>query len=537
MAYRRRRTTNDSRLLEILELPGIRPFAAYLRRSLARRLLGIAEKLPRFRAGRIAELQRIRERQREGARRHTELTRLPQGVTLELTTLLAVEIYSLEELEDVEHGLTRLFGRQRTIHNWRDAITLGTHQPRTRVRAPIGTIARTLPHFPVDHVAIMPTLPPEFVSISIGFSKLATGLFSLAFTAKLSPLVSEQLRKIHSSHYLGEVEFRWLLPVGRAGMTRSEGAPSSEHNAIRRAWEDSLSLKLERVVRKYFPGHFSRATPRESRSRLPRLTVLEMKGTGPPLCTEEGRQPEVGWLGALGFSPYEPRVYGAGPLLLSWDIWFGREPENPVIAVFETVESAREREQLARDRFDPLAVVLTAAEDAIALRGFVSAADRSVDRLSSEVLRLRRRKLNRRAVASLVRAAETTWKELILVQRLRRDWEESTDFWLEGIRPFSRLRVCDGNPEHQDSADAGAALQALARASMQRLERDLREAIESYTSALNLASVGGMYILQRRIFWLTALVAVATLVLLWPELAKLVDQVDTWIDFGSVAGN
>src|ERR1039457_2410843 len=80
-----------------------------LRERFSSKYLDWAEALPKFNGGIIQHLQAIRERQRVEAQEAYAETRSPQDMVLHLDRFLLVEIFLIEDFEELKDQLTRLF--------------------------------------------------------------------------------------------------------------------------------------------------------------------------------------------------------------------------------------------------------------------------------------------------------------------------------------------------------------------------------------------------------------------------------------------
>jgi hypothetical protein len=252
------------------------------RLALGRKYLDWAEKLPpKFNIGVIPTLQRIRERQRRGSEKAHSQSRPPQGTELEYLSFRLIEMFHIEDLQQLVEGTLHLFPelddnvRHKTFSAdfkrqarsiWgRSWWNLG-HIVRERKGRIFGRPLRE-----------MSKLPPEVDHIQVGLHQILPSMFIVTFDVYLTDSATQRLVQLQSMHYLPEVRFPRLIPrgilAGGYSLTSAEAVMRKEILS----WLKQLRGEVEVCLKPFVNGYFMRYSS-DKVARLPAVEVYALKG-------------------------------------------------------------------------------------------------------------------------------------------------------------------------------------------------------------------------------------------------------------------
>jgi len=248
-----------------------------VRGSVAKKVLDWAEILPEFNGGFVHRLQEIRRHQRERSKAAFERSRPPARTEVRYKSCLLAELFPVEELDTVLKAFRRLFpgrgfGRDR-LEGFGEQATSLVGRGYYRV----GVLARHKPFLITDPVAIISDLPPEVDLVSIWLHKTLPSNFVVSFDVSLNEQATVEIEKLRNRMYLSTVRFRRWIPLGMMAGGYSVGTPEKAMEEAVLGWLSDFRCRLERVIRSYFFGFFSKQTGLRG-PRLPSIEVLQLYG-------------------------------------------------------------------------------------------------------------------------------------------------------------------------------------------------------------------------------------------------------------------
>ncbi len=273
--------------------------------KLGTKYLDFVEKLPQFGGGRIAQLQELRQFQRREAEEAFNGSRPPDGATLEVRTLRLIELFHLEDFDQLRTGLNQLFPEFENkfgISNVSETITAFTDEIGPGGRAEVGTIRRGGKDawFSVGLCCNMAELPVEVSYISLAIHKFLSSSVILTFDVHLTEIARQQVAELQNKYYLPVVKFRGLLPFGK-GFLHSVASPFSGASDQMELWQDDLRRRIEGCVSPYLKGYFLGEDATDT-ATLPAIEIFVLRGA-PTVKKEfqEWRERGRRWWEWLGF--------------------------------------------------------------------------------------------------------------------------------------------------------------------------------------------------------------------------------------------
>lgn len=176
---------------------------------LSRRILDVAEALPRAEHGPLQRLQYIRDRQRRRARERRERTRPPAASSLTLVGFEVVELFEVENLGRLERALLSLFppsnrdsvperSAREVIRDLRAEV--GSTKRFSSAR--LGTIAAPEHYTAWAHKSQDASLSPNSIDVGVHVVRLLPSLYGLSFSFRMSQKANAALTRAraHEEH-------------------------------------------------------------------------------------------------------------------------------------------------------------------------------------------------------------------------------------------------------------------------------------------------------------------------------------------------
>jgi hypothetical protein len=286
-----------------------------IRVFLSRKYLDWAEKLASKDSGIIHHLQTIRKHQRQRACETYNKTRLPEEINLYYLSFRLIEIFHLEEIDNLTRGLKSLFpgfssyfgGENRFFSNLQSMSETisGTGY------ATIGYLSRKDARHLYPYHRKIESLPSEVEFIRIKRIKLWPSAMIITFDVHLHDEATSEIVALQKKHFLSEVGFGNLLPWK---LTRS----SSETPAMRKEilkWFSDLRFQVEQCIEPFISGFFMQHGNKKT-TRLPAIEVFAFKGIpeeDEPIAAKWTEKIH-GWWDSFGFKFYWP-FYSNGQIL------------------------------------------------------------------------------------------------------------------------------------------------------------------------------------------------------------------------------
>jgi hypothetical protein len=496
------------------------PTVASLKESLANCYLNSAEKLPTFHGTAIASLQEIRRHQRKQAAVASERAKKPEGSEIEYPWLRLVELFPLEEYEQLECSLRKLvsddiFERDFLADFRKTALGL----------SPLGNTfvgrlsANKASFFPLPQ-GVLRDLPAEVEAITLTLHKVLPSAFAVTFDVKLNASATQKLRALQAQPCLSTVKFRNWVFWGRGATSHSESTAEAAKQKLVMGWLVELRSRIEEILRPHLSGYFAE----DSRGRTPRLPAFEVFSlTGVP--TDDGAFTEwlkigSGWLSTLGTTRMIVDLYG-----FKGDdsvLVMPAEADAKVSAyrVFSLIgkdvdAETKQHKHLVIDE------TLDRGLPFFVLAAFLDKAQETVEELRKEVYeRLSEKPGSGRFLRDFA-LNQQLQRATLLLSRFQVEMEQAEErlrHWSHAIAIFRRV---DGMAEVKGDKLSEVLLRGVTEQA-QLIKNHQALISDSFSAHLSWRNLDLSYRLQRRMLYWTMAVSVATLVSLgatyWPAI-------------------
>jgi hypothetical protein len=475
-----------------------------LRLRFSEKILDCVDALPRFRAGFVSDLQETREFQRKAATDKLLLSKAPEGARIEFNRMLVMMTVEHEEFSLIVDGFSKAFVddasglASRFVDNFQSSIddlhSAGWHNVTTIVR----DNSNYFPQLKMD-----PSLPNHIDQVSIFCHRLLPSLACLVFELKLNSSFAQRLMEIHSREHLPPVTFTNFFPLNRFHHSLSYNTDIVDDLISEE--KNSLRLDFKRWVNRNFSGL--------SKISFSYIDVATIYGApdDKELCSDwmvDNRH----WLSTFGLRIVDLQTYEGEGFIISKFRSLNNFDFNVSCTVAKT---AGQPEYHGGYIFDPclnsilLSTVLSNFFKSLelALRkyrsaGFKKIFSKNLKKIdhSSDILNLKRL--------------------LVKISRLKQEFEESFAWIAKDIGAINPVRRF-GRKKPDDYS--GVLMNNLS-SYVKSIEAAAKVVDDGMTSFLSVQSISAMYKLQRRIYFLTIVVTLATIVGVlanWRSLAEL----------------
>lgn len=286
---------------------------------LTQTVLAWAAAWPRFRGGPLGRLQEIAELNKSDALKAQEQCRPPNGANIEFGHFRLIELFPLEDFDEMSEGLRAAFPRTGQCP-YRDY--LGEFEDRADDLhaggwTAVGTLIRSGDPFLWSGAArLMPDLPEEVNHISLTAHKLLPSLFAITADVFMNDKATQRIRTIQEDLYSHEVTFlSWRPSKWLHGY--STKTPESIARETVLSWIDGLRFRIEMLLRPFFKGQFL-STPGGPGSRLPAIETYRLFNVpfGPDF--EPWKHNGWAWWRSLGFDTTSINSYEGAARMFSW---------------------------------------------------------------------------------------------------------------------------------------------------------------------------------------------------------------------------
>jgi|GEM_PF-1238053 len=248
-----------------------------MRLRVAKSVLDVAEQLPSFNGGPVQRLQTIRKLDRELAAAAHATTRPPEGTSLSCGACCLLEVFPIEDFDHLESGVRRLFPRMEVNGNF-DRFRASADDLLGGGWLRIGTL---VPGNTEKAFAVLLTeefdLPSYVKSVEVWGHRPLPSIFAISLHAKLTSSVTDDLVRVQSSHYLPDVRFWPMVPIGRRYRTSSN---TPDLVALRALTEhqNHMRAEIEDCFAPFISGYFMKRSGKGP--HLPATEIYELNGTG-----------------------------------------------------------------------------------------------------------------------------------------------------------------------------------------------------------------------------------------------------------------
>ena len=481
-----------------------------LKARCGKQYLDWAEALPAFNGGRIKLLQTIRGHQREQAQKQFEKSRPQAGTVLHLNQLLLVELFPIEDYDELEQQLRRLFPGDKKLEKGIEFIAGTAGQLFGGSWCNIGHIVRKKanPFFYPFALATLPSLPVEVQRVGVSVIKITSSLFAVAFSIDLTDEASGKLNAILERHFLPEVVFRGVLPTRMNFSNRSMSLPEQIMRAAVLQFLDGLRLKTEHALRSRFKGLFLRM-PRGRLPRLPAIEMFSLKYAGAePATIAEVLNRNAAWADCFGLTHWRQDCLFACPETLFQFPSKSRDEESTayMILTLDQNDASSGLQDSAYFRIQEMSESLTSL---IAVSGLIESVQESIETLRFKVYRTL---IGGAAFGGLVKDArlnnQVQLRQMIL-DRLQFELKEDRWQLEDAAKNLDRFTPLD----NRRTEPLGATFLTAINKRLERLRGHSSVVSDALSAYLQRRNLDVTYRLQRNLFRWTIVISIITVLL------------------------
>lgn len=493
------------------------PYSKRIKLWLAKKYLDWAEQLPKFQGGPIHRLQLIRSYQRARSQQSFDISRPPAGMRVAYKQLVLVELFELEDIEGLTKGLQQLFGRGRNIQELGQQIESTAKSLYAGGWQRIGYVYRSRPGIPVFHTRQDDQLPPCTEYASVWIQTITPSLTSIAFTFNLTEEASTGLHRLQQTYYLPDTEFKGLLPFGKYRSSHSE---NNIDTVLQRAVLEHTRMirqACETWVYRYFRGCFQRSS-NDPGHQLAAIEVMAFHQEGADAAAAEPSNSDAwksltgGWANSLGFDRRNP-TFSDNDYVYSWPTLGHDKQSIPSRLSISDKCEGHITEFVLLSLFSPVALV-----------GYLSSLRNTIEsRRMSSFKSTRNNKLQLNS-AHLVDSL-TLQKAVVRLDRLGLEMKDSSDLIMHSMESISAFKS-------SDTFYGGKSLDAVMKndieSRLDSLKIHANLAQQNISGFISIQNVSVMFLLQKRMFWLSFVAAILALVSAVTGYDKLLELWHLW---------
>ncbi|HKO42212.1 MAG TPA: hypothetical protein VJU84_02910 [Pyrinomonadaceae bacterium] len=495
-----------------------------LRLKLGKTYLKLVNRLPQFRGGFVRALQDIADHHKKQAHDTYKSSRPPKDVTLEFLYFRSTEVFNLEDFDQLQRGLFRLFPDLKNEFFYRFAGKEFTKQTESMHGSGSGILGyvlrdKTMRWFGMDVKREIPTLPPEVDFVEVWYHKILPSVILITLDVHLTEEANRSLMSVQERHYEPAIRFTnivpWLAPRRSYSVSHSE---SEMRNAVL-GWLEALRGRVEDCFRPFLAGYFTKQAVDEV-VRLPTVEVYALKGAPEEIQAfgEWARTSSRQWLDSLGFSFFldvytdEDSVFtipdrfvtkqsSAYRLVVLWDRY--------VQSVGTDMHGGNEKRAIKYNT----RYALDAFSRLIALHELLNSIQRTVARLRRVAFRSMHRT---RGLGQFMRLSKVILRESILLDRIPMEFKQNKrliEYAARAIDGFKEVRPDFGKVEEETfPANVIAGLEER----MQSLKEQVEHIKQTFSDFLVLKNMRSLYILQ----WIVLILSIIAILTNWPNIKQ-----------------
>lgn len=183
-----------------------------LKKNLTDKFLDIAESLPKFQGGFIYELQSIREQQRRMSDRDYERKIKPDGVAVSLDQVRLVVTFHLEEFQTIRHAILKLFRNNAEIRAFVNNLIENEGHIFASNWRNLGSISEKKNNLYYEPECI-DELPEHVRTVRVTYHRIMSSLACLTFSFYVDKEYSDSLNKKQGIRSLPQVNFETINPL------------------------------------------------------------------------------------------------------------------------------------------------------------------------------------------------------------------------------------------------------------------------------------------------------------------------------------
>lgn len=293
-----------------------------LKSTISKKWLDLAEKMPKSKNGLFSILQALRTHQRERSEHDYESSQIPSGIEIDYLYFCMFDLFQVEDFDHLLDGILHLFPQLYSDDLSGETFSSRFRQSIKRITSSwqenVGIIAPNRNRFFGSRAnRQIADLTPEVDYIEVGIHHFLPSLCAVVFGVHLTNKATQCLVELQNKHYLSDIRFKRLVPLGELAIPYSSYGPDWERKQAILEWKRHLHSKIEACLRPYLNGHFMRQYSGKT-ARLPVIEVYALRGV------PEGKEHLEKWLneswawrGSLGFDFHSSDTYTDGKSLFA----------------------------------------------------------------------------------------------------------------------------------------------------------------------------------------------------------------------------
>jgi hypothetical protein len=473
-----------------------------IRARYAKFILDVAESLPNFNGGVIANFQDQRKYQRKHAKEDFDRSRLPEGVQIRLHSFTLIRLYLVEDFKTLDAWIRDLFPKG-ILQPFEPREMIGESDSlRGSSWATVGTIvaSREAGIFGGE-TATIPTLPPEIKSVSVSIDRVLPSLLALSFRARLADTVAGDLEGLQKQSYLDEITFRSWFPF----TFRRSGSSHVHSETIR---ERTIHDFVE-SVRTKATKFLTRTTPTPSTTDGGFFSIDEYRlssKTDPPSIERSN------WTRQFGFAWSLSTFKNPIATVMLADTSTTLEYPHRVVALSDppvgNIENVR-IENISHDLVPLLSIMEILSRSENLVGGLRS---RVFQRMSNTGVKARLRSSIPGSFLRDIHLNSDLQTSRMILARLQLEYEQQSQamaFSGSGLKDFAYSNeLLDTQKQRTNLLEI---LQKAITRNFALVSKHLQLAFESFSVHVSLRNTAVTYRLGRNVLWFTIVAAVATI--------------------------
>jgi hypothetical protein len=493
-----------------------------IRVYLSRKYLDCAENLPQSRWGVVQRLKDIREHQRRVSENEYKESRIPQGMEIDYLYFRLIEMFHVEEFDNLQKCLIELLPELEDNYRNRHFSTQFREFARTIAGGgfiSLGCIYRDVKGRVLFKKSFreIKALPSEIDFVVVSLHKILPSAFFVTFDVHLNREATGHLLQLQEEHYLPKLRFFRLAPwkVHRSGYSEESVEMVRIQEIFR--WIDKLRSGVEECIKPFISGYFMAQTT-HAKPHLPLIEVYGIKGLPEGIdAFQTWRKGAWKWSESLGFH-FHFDIFGDEKVLFTrprYGSTFGY-PAYRLIVLWEQYLHTIRPDDLDGGRSaikHDVSYTLDAILACVAIDEFLRSAQRNVETLRQDIYgKMRNRFLPLFKMNRLVRLNNIVKQESMILERIAMEFEQEWKFIHHEMEPIKALNAIENHTKGREVRNLRDLMMESIRFRINLIRKHFSLVANSFSEYVALRNMEATYRLQRSIFWLTIIVAVATVI-------------------------
>lgn len=481
-----------------------------LKAWISTKLLDLAEILPGAKAGPIFHLQGIRERQRNWADDDYERTRPPEDADLKLNRLNISFIFQYEDFQFLPKGVKSLLPTVQKVDEFLDNFDKSIDEIHAAGWSNLGSIVRDS-YFLIDNV-ISDKLPEAVDKIHISYSRVLPSMAIIEFNCYLTDEAIHNITCLQNNKYISTTVFKRFWPLSRLphGWSQTGGSDGAAKAIIQ--YKNVLRNEIIGWIRKE-TGWGDCVT-----ESVACVDVFELEGNPVDAAEfEKWKEKYRGWLNDFGLMTNGFDSYYSENALYS----FGTDKEDE----FGSVDKMVIVNNLLRKNSDhSLSHSVRALAIAASYRVVFKQYRMMLQEFRAKGFKgLFGRKPNFSARSTNLQSVK---KIAILLDRLRHELEKNNSWFVHQTAEVGHL----SSYWKEDELIYHRAILENTTFQLEQLIKTTNVLDAGLTGYLSVQNIHVMFKLQRRMYALSIIVGIATIVSLAANWTAIKLQLSSWWD-------